>query len=52
MTNPDTCDESGGAVSLWYKVVDTGKLGVIVSTMEEFGSLGFVIYCKGLGQVG
>ena len=44
MTKPETCGASGGAVSLWMKVVDCPGSGGIVSS-ERMGSAGFRLFC-------
>ena len=45
MTNPDTCDAKGGAISMWVKVFDCEDYGSIVSTLR-FLTCGASIYCN------
>ena len=58
MTQPDTCGEAGGAISLWYRVIScpldsgtdnqfSGSVGRgIITSIESLNSTGFHIYCR------
>ena len=48
MTEPGTCDTSGGAISVWQRVTScSGSAGSIVTTMDIHTgeSTGCAIYC-------
>ena len=45
MSQPYTCGENGGAVSLWYRVITCPSLGGIISSFSGLASSGFSIYC-------
>ena len=45
MTIPGTCGTSGGAISVWYRVVYCNQLGSVVTTAQNLTSGGSIIYC-------
>ena len=48
MTNPNTCGVTGGAVSLWRRVINCPSdpsLGGVITTIVG-GSAGFAILCN------
>ena len=52
MTNPGTCGKPGGAISLWFKLIDSGYIGAVFSTMKHFVSVGLVMHCDRSGNIG
>ena len=44
MANPSSCDENGGSVSLWVKLLDCDNGGIITSDVQREN--GFKVYCK------
>ena len=47
MTQPDTCDEAGGAISMWIKVIDCpiNESCGIITTLQGGRFHGFLIRC-------
>ena len=46
MTHPESCGASGGAISLWFRVIDGGIAGAVVTTVSN-SSAGYHIYTFG-----
>ena len=44
MTVPDSCGETGGAVSLWTNITECSEVHGILTTVSS-QSTGFVMFC-------
>ena len=44
MTRPDTCGATGGALSMWMKLVDCPDWSGVISSHES--GTGWTVYCR------
>ena len=48
LTHPESCGAAGGAISLWFRVIECYTAGAIVTTTYN-SSAGYNINCGGRG---